>query len=226
MGRVFSPSNIAPKITIQWALEVWRIRRAIPGGTYVGFVKKRNTNELLIMQGSEFHVEQVLHCNNKGKYVRVTAGPQGCLKSKSKSKLIYGRQSVGKSVLVSGSHLEPVTRFLFSVWRLRVSWCGAPSLTRGRVCNLLVQLLLSLARAVTLGSKYRRTNDHMLLSHLRLHQPWRSGPRIYIPQQQGGPVIPPATGFSFVASHDSHGYGGGILARLHTGTRSRGSHIF
>jgi hypothetical protein len=30
-----------------------------------------------------------------------------------------------------------MTRFLFPVWRLRVSRCGAPSLTRGRVCNLL-----------------------------------------------------------------------------------------
>jgi hypothetical protein len=38
----------------------------MPGGTYVGFVKKQNTTDLLITQGSEFHVEQVLHCNNKG----------------------------------------------------------------------------------------------------------------------------------------------------------------
>jgi hypothetical protein len=44
----------------------------------------------------------------------------------------------------------------------------SPSLTKGWVCNLLVQLLLGLARAVALGSKIRRTHDHMLLSHLRL----------------------------------------------------------
>jgi hypothetical protein len=43
-----------------------------------------------------------------------------------------------------------------------------PSLTRGRVCNLPVQLLLGIASAVTLGSKSRRTRDHILLSHLRL----------------------------------------------------------
>jgi hypothetical protein len=36
---------------------------------------------------------------------------------------------------------------------LRVCYFVAPSLTRGRVCNLL----LGLARAVTLGSKSRRT---------------------------------------------------------------------
>jgi hypothetical protein len=70
-----------------------------------------------------------------------------------KLKLIYDWRSVGQSVMVSGSHLEPMARFLFSVWQLWVTWCGAPSLTRGWVCNLLVQLLLCLARAVTLGSK-------------------------------------------------------------------------
>jgi hypothetical protein len=47
---------------------------------------------------------------------------------------------------------------------------------RGWVCNLLVQLLLGLARASNLGSKSRRTHDHILLSHLRL-------------PQLGGPII-------------------------------------
>jgi hypothetical protein len=74
-----------------------------------------------------------------------------------KLKLIYDWQSIGQSDLVSGAHLEHMTKFLFSVRRLQVSLCGAPSLTRGRICNLLAQLLLVLARAVTLGSKSRRT---------------------------------------------------------------------
>jgi hypothetical protein len=68
---------------------------------------------------------------------------------------------------------------------------GAPSLTRRRVCNLLVQLLPGLARGATLGSKSRRTRDHILLSHLRLTQPEGLCPSICIPQEQGGPVIPP-----------------------------------
>jgi hypothetical protein len=135
---------------------------------------------------------------------------------KLKLKLISDRRSVGQSVLVSGSHQEPMTRFFFSVWRLRVSWSVAPSLTRGWVCNLLVQLFLVLARAVTLGSKSCRTHDHILLSHER-PQPGGPGPHIYIPQEQGGPVITPGTGFPFVASYDSQGCGWGILTRLHTG---------
>jgi hypothetical protein len=65
------------------------------------------------------------------------------------------------------------------------------------MCNLLVQLFLAFARAVTLGSKSRRIHDHILLSHLRLPQPGGPGPRIYIPQGQSDPAIPPGTGFSF-----------------------------
>jgi hypothetical protein len=97
--------------------------------------------------------------------------------------------------------------------QLRLCYFVAPSLTRGRVCKLPVQLLLGLARAVTLGSKSRRTDGHILLSHLRLPQPGRSGSRIYILQEQSGPVIPRA----LVASYDSLGYGAGILTRFRTG---------
>jgi hypothetical protein len=77
--------------------------------------------------------------------------------------------------------------------KLSTEICGilvwAPSLMRGRVCNLLVPLLLCLATTVTLGSKSRRKFYLILPSHLRL-------------------------GSLFV---DSQGYGGGILSRLHTG---------
>jgi hypothetical protein len=114
-----------------------------------------------------------------------------------------------KSVTMSWCRM---TRLLLSVWQLRVSCCGAPSLTRGWICNLLVQLLLGLARAITLGSKHLRTHDHILLSHLRLlPQPGGPGPRIYIHQEQCGPVIPTGPGFLFVASYDSQDCGGGIL---------------
>jgi hypothetical protein len=90
-------------------------------------------------------------------------------------------------VLPSGTH----DQIFITVGHLRSSCCGAPSLTRGRVCNLLVQF------AVILGSKSRRTHDHILLSHLRFLQPEGPGPHIYIPQEHGGPDIPPGTGFPF-----------------------------
>jgi hypothetical protein len=92
---------------------------------------------------------------------------------------------------------RPIFPFFLLYWQLQASCRGAPSLTRGWICNLLVQLLLGLARAVTLWSGSRRTQDHILLSHLRLPQPGGPGPSIYIPQEEGGPVIPPGTGFPF-----------------------------
>jgi hypothetical protein len=105
--------------------------------------------------------------------------------------LIYDRRSVGQPVSVSGSHLEPMTRFLFPVWRLWVSWYGAPSLRRGWVCNLFVQLLLGLARAATLGSKSHGPHDHNLLFHLRLLQlsPVTSSQLLFPLLSRGGPNI-------------------------------------
>jgi hypothetical protein len=79
----------------------------------------------------------------------------------------YDRQSIGQSVLVSGAHLGPTTNFSFflrfSFRQLRVCYFAESSLTRGRVCNLL--LLLVLASAVPLGSALsdKRTDLYLLL---------------------------------------------------------------
>jgi hypothetical protein len=61
-------------------------------------------------------------------------------------------------------------------------FCGAPSLTRGRVC--LLYMLLALANAVFLGSESIETRDHILLSQI-----WY---------------------FLFIDSYDLQGHGGGI----------------
>jgi hypothetical protein len=84
---------------------------------------------------------------------------------------------------------------------LQLSNCGrspyvTSSLARGWMCCL--QLLLALASAVILRSEFRGIHDHILLSQIRdSPQPGEPGPRIYIPQEQGSPVIPPDTGFPF-----------------------------
>jgi hypothetical protein len=100
---------------------------------------------------------------------------------------------------------------IWSQWRrrLRVSWCVAPFLTRGWVRNLLVQLLMGLARAVNLGPKSRRAHDHIILS-FETPPTWRARSPYLYPQEQGGPVIPLVTWFPFVASYYSQGYGGGV----------------
>jgi hypothetical protein len=55
------------------------------------------------------------------------------------------------------------------------------------------------------------------VSGSRLPQTGGPGPRIYIPQEQGGPDIPQALGSLLAASYDSQGYGGGIRPRLRMG---------
>jgi hypothetical protein len=131
--------------------------------------------------------------------------------NKLKLKLNYDRRPAGLSILVSGSHLEPLTIYLLLSDNASFLMWGA-LLDEKMGLYLLVHLLLGLTRAITLGSKSHRNHDHVLLSHMRFPQSGGPGSRIYVPQKQGGSV-----GFLFVASYDSQGYGGGILIRLHTG---------
>jgi hypothetical protein len=60
----------------------------------------------------------------------------------------------------SGAH----DQILITVWQLRSCFCGAPSLTRGRVCHLY--MLLTLASAAFLRSESLGTRDHILLSQI------------------------------------------------------------
>jgi hypothetical protein len=117
-----------------------------------------------------------------------------------KLKLLYDWQSVGQSVLVSGTHLGPMTNFSFSLKFPLDSCCllFCSTLSDKRMgLYFTVQLLLGLARALTLRLKSYRTPGHILLSNLRLPQPGGPGPRIYIPQEQDGPAIPLGTEFPF-----------------------------
>jgi hypothetical protein len=107
--------------------------------------------------------------------------------SQSQSYIATEGQSVIKSWCraLSGAR----DQICITLWQLRSSFCGAPSLTWGRVCLLYV--LLVLASAVFLGSESLETRGHILLSRFET--------------------------FPFVASYDSQGHGGGIRPRLHAG---------
>jgi hypothetical protein len=67
---------------------------------------------------------------------------------------------------------------------------------------------------------------HFIVSESRLPQPGRSGSRIYIPQEQGGPVTPQVLGSLYVVSYDSQDYGGGIRTCLHAGYTNSLAHLF
>jgi hypothetical protein len=88
-----------------------------------------------------------------------------------------------------------------------------PSLTGGWVC-LCRSRQLSHSRVCVPWDLW----PYFTVSDSRLPQSGGPGPRIYIPQEQGGPVNPQVQGSLFVASYDPQGHGGGIRTRLHTGS--------
>jgi hypothetical protein len=140
-----------------------------------------------------------------------------------KLKLIYDRQSVGQSVLVSGTHLEPVTNFSFFSFfftQLRACYFVAPSLTRGWVCNLLYNCFCALPEQSFLGQSPAELTA--IFYCLIWDSPNLKGqvPVFISPRNRVAQLHPRAPGSLFVASFDSQGYTGGILTRLYTGRTS------
>jgi hypothetical protein len=116
--------------------------------------------------------------------------------------LNYDRRFFGQSVLVSSTHLGLTTTLL-----LLSDSCGFVHVGRslwGGNGSVVYNCCWS-------------SPAQSFLGHESLGTPgWRGpGPHIYIPQEQGGPVIPPGTGFPFSRLYDPQGYGGGIRTRLH-----------
>jgi hypothetical protein len=85
-----------------------------------------------------------------------------CSILQSQSHIVTDSQSVSKSwcLAPSGAH----DQIFITLWQLRSCFCGAPSLTRGRIS--LLYKLLALARAVFLGYESLGIRDHILLSQI------------------------------------------------------------
>jgi hypothetical protein len=113
---------------------------------------------------------------------------------KNESKLSYDRRSHGQFILVSSTHQAPKTRFLLLSVSFSLLMWGALSDER---MGLSFTMLLIFASTVILGTESHGTHDHILLPQIRDSPNLGRGPRIYIPQKQGGPVILPGTGFPF-----------------------------
>jgi hypothetical protein len=80
-----------------------------------------------------------------------------------------------------------------TVRQLRVCWFGAPSLRRGQVYNCL---WFSPVQSLSCPSSTGLMTIFYCL-RFETRATWRARSRIYFPQEQGGPVIPPGTQFHF-----------------------------
>jgi hypothetical protein len=131
------------------------------------------------------------------------------MKLKLKLKLIYDRQSVGQSVMVSGAHLGPLTNFSFAM-RFSVDSCGfvvfvAPSLTRGRVCNSLLNCFWALPEQSLLS------RSPVELTAIFYCLVWDSPnlegqvPVFISPRNRVAQLYPRALGSLSAASYDSQG---------------------
>jgi hypothetical protein len=133
----------------------------------------------------------------------------------------YDRQSVGQYVLVSGSSSGTRDQFFFLLEiffrQLRVCYFVAPSLTRGRVCNLLYNCFWALPEQPLLGRS--RSELTAIFYCLIWDSPNFEGqvPIFISPRNRVAQLYPRALGSLFVAFYDSQGCGGDILTCLHTG---------
>jgi hypothetical protein len=107
--------------------------------------------------------------------------------------------TVSQSVLVSSILEGLATRY-----NLLSEICGLVSIGR----PLWLEDASAICSAITKWFESRRTRNHTLLSHLRLPQPGGPGSS---PRNRMAQLYPRALGSLYVVSHDSQGYGGGIL---------------
>jgi hypothetical protein len=113
-----------------------------------------------------------------------------------------------------------------ALWDSRPEFFSTEHLLTSFLCNILPDERMGLSFTVAAGPRQRSHSQvrvpwdswtNFTLSNSRFPQPGRVGPCIYIPQEQGGLVIPPGTKLHFVTSYGSQGYGGGIRPRHHMG---------
>jgi hypothetical protein len=106
----------------------------------------------------------------------------------SESELLYDWQFTANQFVSAPSLLRPMTSNFF----FQLNTCGYSSYVTSSLFTIAAG---SRQRSHSQVRVPRDSRPYFTVSDSRLPQPGGPGPRIYIPQEQGGPDIPPGTGF-------------------------------
>jgi hypothetical protein len=118
------------------------------------------------------------------------------LQGKLKLKLNYDRNQSASLSWCWAPIWSPRPDFFFCLRTAGFLLCGALSYERMGL-KFTRTIASGPCQSNHSGVQVSQNSDRILPSHLRLPQPGGPGPRIYIIQEQGGPVIPPGTEFPF-----------------------------
>jgi hypothetical protein len=126
-------------------------------------------------------------------------------------RLFCDRRSVGQSVLMSGLHLRPMTRFVLLSGICSLHVVGRPPWREDGSVILSYNLILLPGPS---PSELMTTPCCLVWDFPNLEG---QVPVFISPRNRVAQLYPRALGSLFVASYDSQDYGGGILTRLNTG---------
>jgi hypothetical protein len=101
--------------------------------------------------------------------------------------------------------------------QLRLCYFVAPSLTGGRVCNLLVQLLLGACQSSHSWVEVPQNSRPYFIVSSETPSTWRARFPYLYPPETGWPSYTPGQWIFLSPLTTRRDYGGGILNRLHTG---------
>jgi hypothetical protein len=119
------------------------------------------------------------------------------------NQVISSARSLGQSqsYVTTDGQSASLSRCQAPIW-----YPGPDYITLGQLWGTLSHMRTGLSFTIAAGPRQRSHSrirvpwdswTYFTVSYSRLPQPVEPGPRIYIPQEHGGPVIPSGTGFPF-----------------------------
>jgi hypothetical protein len=175
-------------------------------------------------------IEFIAHLYNLLLYFRSHCMTQYVFSSPSSStaasRSSKSKQSQSQSYVTTDGQSASLSWCQAPIWGLRPDFCYCQTLAGLLMWGALSDERTGLPFTIAVGPRQcshywvrvpRDSCPYFTVSNSRLPQPGGPGPRIYIPEEQGGPLIPTGTGFPFRRLLRLAGLRWRYSTRLHTG---------